>query len=222
MFQCVQSGDDTLLERVLRIFAQLVVSIEMTLSPYLATLHNVFGQSLQSQNVDIRNAALRATCSFISSLEKKSERDKFQDLVPSMLNCLGTALNQGDEATAQETLGMFIEIGEEHPTFLRKNLIEIVNAILTVTEAANLEASTPASEFLVTLTEAREKAPGMMRKLPQFMGKLPCPHVLLVDIDDEPEWHAADREEDEGIDGELSTSAWRAWTGSPSPWGATR
>ena len=207
MFQCVQSGDDTLLERVLRIFAQLVVSIEMTLSPYLATLHNVFGQSLQSQNVDIRNAALRATCSFISSLEKKSERDKFQDLVPSMLNCLGTALNQGDEATAQETLGMFIEIGEEHPTFLRKNLIEIVNAILTVTEAANLEASTRqlASEFLVTLTEAREKAPGMMRKLPQFMGKLF--HALmcfLLDIDDEPEWHAADREEDEGIgNGEL-------------------
>ena len=153
MFTCVQSGDETLLERVLRIFAQLVMSIEMTLSPYLNTLHGVFGQCLTSQNVDIRNAALRATCSFISSLEKKQERDKFQDLVPSMLNCLGTALNQGDEATAQETLGMFIEIGEEHPTFLRKNLINIVNAILSVTEAASLEASTRqlASEFLVTL-----------------------------------------------------------------------
>ena len=207
MFTCVQSGDETLLERVLRIFAQLVMSIEMTLSPYLNTLHGVFGQCLTSQNVDIRNAALRATCSFISSLEKKQERDKFQDLVPSMLNCLGTALNQGDEATAQETLGMFIEIGEEHPTFLRKNLINIVNAILSVTEAASLEASTRqlASEFLVTLAEAREKAPGMMRKLPQFMGKLF--HALmcfLLDIDDEPEWHAADREEDEGIgNGEL-------------------
>jgi hypothetical protein len=207
MFTCVQSGDENLLERVLRIFAQLVMSIEMTLSPYLNTLHGVFAQCLTSANTDIRNAALRATCSFISSLEKKQERDKFQDLVPSMLNCLGTALNSGDEATAQETLGMFIEIGEEHPTFLRKNLIEIVNAILTVTEAANLEASTRqlASEFLVTLAEAREKAPGMMRKLPQFMGKLF--HSLmcfLLDIDDEPEWHAADREEDEGIgNGEL-------------------
>ncbi|QDZ25046.1 importin beta [Chloropicon primus] len=207
MFQCVQSGDETILERVLRVFANLVMSVEMTLTPYINTLHGVFGNCLGSQNVDVRNAALRATCSFISSLEKKSERDKFQDLVPSMLNCLGTALNQGDEATAQETLGMFIEIGEEHPTFLRKNLIEIVNAILTVTEAGNLEASTRqlASEFLVTLAEAREKAPGMMRKLPQFMGKLF--HALmcfLLDIDDEPEWHAADREEDEGIgNGEL-------------------
>ena len=207
MFTCVQSGDETLLERALRIFAQLVMCIEMTLSPYLNTLHGVFAQCLTSQNVDIRNAALRATCSFISSLEKKQERDKFQDLVPSMLNCLGTALTAGDEATAQETLGMFIEIGEEHPTFLRKNLIEIVNAILTVTEAASLEASTRqlAAEFLVTLAEAREKAPGMMRKLPQFMGKLF--HALmcfLLDIDDEPEWHAADREEDEGVgNGEL-------------------
>jgi len=207
MFTCVQSGDERLLESVLRIFAQLVASIEMTLTPYLDTLHGVFAQCLTSQNNDVRNAALRATCSFISSIEKKQERDKFQDLVPSMLGCLGTALSSGDEATAQETLEMFIEIGEEHPTFLRKNLVDIVNAILTVTEADNLESGTRqlAAEFLVTLAEAREKAPGMMRKLPQFMGKLFHTLMLfLLDIDDEPEWHAADREEDEGIgNGEL-------------------
>ena len=200
MFTCVQSGDERLLESVLRIFAQLVASIEMTLTPYLDTLHGVFSRCLGSQNVDVRNASLRATCSFISSLEKKQERDKFQDLLPAMLNCLGNALSTGDEATAQETLEMFIEIGEEHPTFLRKNLIDIVNAILTVTEAANLESATRqlAAEFLVTLAEAREKAPGMMRKLPQFMGKLfHNLMVFLLDVEDEQEWHDADREEDE-------------------------
>jgi hypothetical protein len=43
-----------------------------------------------------------------------------------------------------------------------------------VVEAPALEDATRqlAAEMLVTLCEAREKAPGMMRKLPQFIGRL--------------------------------------------------
>ena len=43
-----------------------------------------------------------------------------------------------------------------------------------VVGAEQLEESTRqlAAEFMVTLCEAREKAPGMMRKLPQFVGRL--------------------------------------------------
>ncbi len=43
-----------------------------------------------------------------------------------------------------------------------------------VVEAPGLEDATRqlAAEMLVTLCEAREKAPGMMRKLPQFIGRL--------------------------------------------------
>ena len=55
-----------------------------------------------------------------------------------------------------------------------------------IAEADSLESSTRqlAAEFLVTLCEAREKAPGMMRKLPQIIGRLfQCLMSFLLDIE---------------------------------------
>ena len=121
MFQCVQSGDGAAGAR-LGIFAQLWYRSRGPCRPPRHPAQRVRPEPAEP-NVDI-GTPRQATCSFISSLEKKSERDK-SAMAPSMLNCLGTALNQGDEATAQETLGMFIEIGEEHQTFLRKNLTRL-------------------------------------------------------------------------------------------------
>ena len=40
-----------------------------------------------------------------------------------------------------------------------------------------------AAEFLVCLCEAREKAPGMMRKLPQYISQLfSCMLLFLLDV----------------------------------------
>lgn len=57
---------------------------------------------------------------------------------------------------------------------------------LQIAEAEALDDSTRqlATEFLVTLCEAREKAPGMMRKLPQIVGRLfQCLMTFLLDIE---------------------------------------
>ena len=44
---------------------------------------------------------------------------------------------------------------------------------MQIAEASALDDATRqlAAELLITLCEAREKAPGMMRKLPQFIGR---------------------------------------------------
>ncbi len=73
--------------------------------------------------------------------------------------------------------------------------------------AEQLESDTRrlAMEFLVTMCEAREKAPGMMRKLPQLADKLyEALMLFLLDIEDEALWHSAEDEahEEEGA-GEL-------------------
>lgn len=57
---------------------------------------------------------------------------------------------------------------------------------MQISEATELEDSTRqlATEFLVTLCEAREKAPGMMRKLPQQLARLfQCLVFFLLDIE---------------------------------------
>ncbi len=60
---------------------------------------------------------------------------------------------------------------------------------MQISEATELEDSTRqlATEFLVTLCEAREKAPGMMRKLPQHLARLfQCLVFFLLDIEVRP------------------------------------
>eukprot|EP00268_Persea_americana_P063804 TRINITY_DN831_c0_g1_i2.p1 TRINITY_DN831_c0_g1~~TRINITY_DN831_c0_g1_i2.p1 ORF type:complete len:1111 (+),score=203.06 TRINITY_DN831_c0_g1_i2:174-3506(+) len=201
MFQSVNSDSPRLQESSLLIFAQLSQYIGETLIPHLATLHSVFLQCLStSSSPDVRIAALGAAINFIQCLESPSDRDRFQDLLPAMMRTLTEALNCGQEATAQEALELLIELAGTEPKFLRRQLVDVVGSMLQIAEADRLEEGTRhlAIEFVITLAEARERAPGMMRKLPQFIGRLFAILMkMLLDIDDDPVWHNADSEDED-------------------------
>ncbi|KAL4452685.1 hypothetical protein ABPG75_008347 [Micractinium tetrahymenae] len=200
IFQCVQSGQPRLIESALLIFASMARYVMNVLTQYMGTLNGVLQQCLGHNESEVRLAAMKAACVFISELESADDRDKFQGTLPALLACIGRALNEGDESAAQEAIEMFIEIAEAHPRFLRKQLPEVVGAMLQIAETETLDAGvrTLAAEFLVTLCEAREKAPGMMRKLPQFADRLfKCLVGFLLDIEDHPQWHAAEDEKHE-------------------------
>ena len=199
LFQCVTAGTPNLRESALNVFAQLAQYVGESLVPHLATLHGILAQCLQAPERPIQLAALRACCCFVESLENPTDRGKFQDLLPAMLATLGGALQGGDEADAQEALGLFVELAGSDPRFVRKHLSHVVEAMMTVAEHDDLEDGTRhlATEFLVTLTEARDRAPGMMRKLPNFVPRLfNCLCAFLLDVEDEEEWHACEKEED--------------------------
>ena len=199
LFQCVTNGVVNLKESALNIFAQLAEYIGEALVPHLATLHGILAQCLANPERAIQLAALRACCCFVESLENPSDRSKFQDLLPAMLATLGAALQGGDEADAQEALGLFVELAGSDPRFVRKHLSHVVDAMMTVATHDDLEDGTRhlACEFLVTLTEARDRAPGMMRKLPDFVPRLfNCLCAFLLDVEDDPEWHTCEKEED--------------------------
>ncbi|KAH1204811.1 Importin-5 [Glycine max] len=203
LFQWVTSPDPRLQEISLLIFAQLAHYIGQTLLPQISTLHSVFLRSLHSSTPsDVRIAALAAAINFIQCLTNSSDRDRFQDLLPLMMQTLTEALNSGQEAVAQEALELLIELAGTEPRFLRRQIVDVVGSMLQVAEAEALEEGTRhlAIEFVVTLAEARERAPGMMRKLPQFVRKLFGVLMnLLLDIEDDPAWHGAeDEEEDAG------------------------
>ncbi|GKB46255.1 Myc-type, basic helix-loop-helix domain-containing protein, partial [Tanacetum coccineum] len=68
-----------------------------------------------------------------------------------------------------------------------------------IVEAESLEEGTRhlAIEFVITLAEARERAPGMMRKLPQFITRLfGILMKMLLDIEDEAAWHTPENEDE--------------------------
>ncbi|KAJ6704653.1 hypothetical protein OIU79_009551 [Salix purpurea] len=172
-----------------------------SLIPFIKELHGVFLQRLgSSTNFDVKIAALNAVINFIQCLDNSSDRDRFQDLLPSMIRTLTEALNNGNEATAQEALELLIELAGTEPRFLRRQLVDVVGSMLQIAEAESLEEGTRhlAIEFVITLAEARERAPGMMRKLPQFISRLfGILMTMLLDIEDDPAWHSAENEDED-------------------------
>ncbi|XP_006367597.1 importin-5-like [Solanum tuberosum] len=201
MFHSVTSDSPKLQESAFFIFAQLAQYIGDILVPYTKDLHSVFLQNLNnSSNPDVRIAALSAAINFIQCLAIESQRDRFQDLLPGMMSTLTEALNLGQEATAQEALELMIELAGTEPRFLRRQLVDVVGAMLQIAEAESLEEGTRhlAIEFVITLTEARERAPGMMRKLPQFISRLFAILMkMLLDVEDEVLWHSAEVEHED-------------------------
>ncbi|GLJ05429.1 hypothetical protein SUGI_0018100 [Cryptomeria japonica] len=201
MFQCVSSDSPRLKESALLMFAQLSQYIGDHLHPHLSTLHTVFHQCLNPTSPsDVRIAALGATTNFVQTIESPQDRERFQDLLPAMMQTLTEALNHNEEVTAQEALEMFIELAGTEPRFLRRQIVDVVGSMLQIAEAESLEEGTRhlAIEFIITLAEARERAPGMMRKLPQFIGRLFAILMkMLLDIEDDPAWHAANTEDED-------------------------
>ncbi|KAK4338997.1 hypothetical protein RND71_040459 [Anisodus tanguticus] len=201
MFQCVTSDVPKLQESAFFIFSLLAQYVGDMLLPYINDLHSVFINTLSnSPNPDVRIAGLSAVVNFIQCLSSSNDRDRFQDLLPAMMKTLTEALNSGQEATAQEALELLIELAGTEPRFLRRQLVDVVGAMLQIAEAESLEEGTRhlAIEFVITLAEARERAPGMMRKLPQFISRLFAILMkMLLDIDDEAVWHSAEVEHED-------------------------
>ncbi|XP_008804326.2 importin-5-like [Phoenix dactylifera] len=201
MFQSVTSDNPRLQESALLIFSQLAQYIGDTLLPHLPTLHSVLLSSLSHPtSADVRIAALGAAINLVQCLPSAADRDRFGDLLPAMMRTLTESLNSGKEATAQEALELLIELAGSEPRFLRRQLPDVVGAMLQIAEADRLEEGTRhlAVEFVITLAEARERAPGMMRRLPQFIGRLFAVLMkMLLDIEDEPAWHSAEAEDED-------------------------
>ncbi|KAL6567131.1 hypothetical protein OROMI_015535 [Orobanche minor] len=203
MFQCVTSNSPKLQESAFLMFSQLAQFIGEMLVPYITDLHTVFLNVLNSSpHPDVKLAALSAVIKFIQCLSSSNDRDRFQDLLPSMMRTLTESLNSGQEATAQEALELLIELAGTEPRFLRRQIVDVVGSMLQIAEAEGLEEGTRhlAIEFVITLAEARERAPGMMRKLPQFINRLFTNLMkMLLDVEDDPEWHSAEaKDEDAG------------------------
>ncbi|KAI4971339.1 hypothetical protein ZWY2020_002253 [Hordeum vulgare] len=159
-------------ESALLIFARLADYITESLLDHLMTIHNLLASALaHPTSPDVRIAALSAAVNLVQCLPTNSDRDKMQDLLPAMMRVRTDCLNSSQEASAQEALELLVELAGAEPRFLRRQ----------VPEAAHLEDGTRhlAVEFVITLAEARERAPGM----------------------DDPAWHTAETEDEDAGEG---------------------
>ena len=119
LFECVQSNQPRQMESALRIFADLAGFIMPVLLPHVSVMRQQLATCMSHPETDVKIAGLSATTSFIRDLEEDSDRNKFQDLIPVMLQTVSNILSTEEQDSAEEALEAFIEIAEAHPTFLR-------------------------------------------------------------------------------------------------------
>ncbi|KAM5584469.1 importin-5 [Rosa sericea] len=179
------------------IFAQL----SPHLLPYINELRAVFLSCLSSssRSNDVKVAAFNAVVNFIRCLPSSEDPDMFHDVLIEMMRTVMGELNKKNEATAQEAIKLFIELAGTHPTLLSRRG-QIVRAMLQIAEAIEvLEQGTRhlAIEFVITLAEAGEQAPWIMRNSVQFVGLLFSILMRMVsDVEDDPLWHKAETDDE--------------------------
>lgn len=195
LFNLTKSPNEALRTAALEIFSGLATSITAVLVPHLPVLKHVFATGLADPSLSVKLAAFQAAARMIESLQKPRERNIFQDLTPSMLGVLATALNENKEDEAANAITTFIEVAEIEPAFLRPNIQSIVNAMMQIASTQELDENVRhlGLECLVTLTTVR---PGMMKKVPEFTQRLiPIVLNMMVDLEENPKWNLGDEED---------------------------
>ena len=146
----------------------------------------------------MKTAALRAVINFIQCLSSSADRDRFQDLLPMMMmRTLIEALKTG-----QGALVLLIELAGTEPRFLGRQLVNVMRSMLQIAEDESLEEGTRhlAVEFVITLAEAGERKLTLFKShvMPRFISQLFVILMkMLLDIEDDPAWHSADREDED-------------------------
>jgi len=191
----------------LRVFAELsrlgIGPDAVQLAPLLV---GVLGPGVTgpAADPDVRLAASEACASAICAAaggpQARQTREALAPLAPHLLQSIQDALNRQDEDAAQDLLELLIEVADEEPRFFRRTLQSYADALLQVAAADQLEAPTRrlALEFLVCLGEQREKAPGMMRRLPGFLERFFNVALgFLADVEEDAVWDNPDATEAE-------------------------
>ncbi|CAN4087801.1 unnamed protein product [Withania somnifera] len=184
------------------LYAQLAEKIGETVVSCLEDMHSLFLNTLNNDDdtlhdLYVRIAATMAVITSIQCVSSSNEKEKFQDLLPGMMRTLTDSLSNSDqeEDAAGNVLQFFIELARNEPKFLRRQLVVVLGTMIEIAETKSLEEEIRhlAVEFMLTLVEAKEKVPGMMKKVPLFTNT--CFSILLnmlLDIKDEPRWHTAE------------------------------
>lgn len=199
LFEMSSSPNVHLRESSLNIFTSFPGIFGNQETHYLQVIHQLLATSLADENKSISFLAVKAITSFIKNHEKDIQVIMpFRDCLPLLLkNVQESVVDNTDNEELQKCL---IEIAEIAPKFLKsilEPLFEFCINVLSHNEIVSRKHL--ALEVIVTLAE---NASGMVRKNASKFIPAIVPQILLmmVDLDDDPEWSTQDEIEDEDED----------------------
>ncbi|XP_019253057.1 PREDICTED: importin-5-like isoform X2 [Nicotiana attenuata] len=200
LYQCLDSSSYKLIESAFSIFGQLAHDLGDTVVPWVKYVHSRLLNTLNDDTLDLDNriAGMTAAITFIQfqCVSNSNQKERFQELLPALLRRLTDTLSNSDEeVAAHDVLKLFMKFAKYEPRFLRRQLMDVVSTMFEIAEDERLKEGTGhlAVEFLITLVETRNRAPGMMKRLPLFISR--CFTLLLkllLDVKDDTAWHSVE------------------------------
>lgn len=144
----------------------------------------IFEQSLQDSEIKVRVAALKATTSFLYSIEDETIVNNFQALMPKILNTVVESL-RADETQGKLALESMVELTKTHPSCWKDISDDLVNIISDVIIMTDFEEGTRSQAAEVVLTLASQ-VPATLRKVPVMKTKFfPALVKMLSEVEED-------------------------------------
>ena len=116
-----------------RVFAMYVFEVlsdchltPAQLSAYKDSFMNLFSKSLTDRDLQVRVAALKATTSFLTSIDDSDLVLSYMGVMPQLLNTVVEALKENEEQ-GRQTLESMIELTNVHPEIWKNTTSQLVN-----------------------------------------------------------------------------------------------
>ena len=101
----------------------------------------IFEQSLQDAEIKVRVAALKATTSFLYSIEDESIVNNFKALMPKILSTVVASL-KADETQGKLALESMVDLTKTHPSCWKETSSDLVNVVSDVIIMTDFEEGT--------------------------------------------------------------------------------
>eukprot|EP00347_Sterkiella_histriomuscorum_P001538 403371652 len=162
----------------------------------------IFSKSFTDREVSVRVAALRATTSFLTSIDDSDIVMGYIGVIPQILNTVVEALKE-DEGQGKLALESMNELTNVHPEIWKNSTNQLVNVISQVIGQKSFDEGTRAAATEVILALASQM-PASLRKIDETKTMfIPALVQMMTEVEDDIESWAETKEE-----GETGTDAY--------------
>ncbi|OQR85799.1 importin-like protein [Achlya hypogyna] len=188
MFNWITSTNVAHRESALRVFEMISLFIATAMSDYFdTTIRALFEQCLTDAAGHVALHALRALGMLLLSIDELDERDRFQPLLPLILQGLVTMQAAPTDEDIMEAMEVVIELMEPHASFFKPSFKDLVPMMVALAQSSTASFGTRqlAMEVLVSIAE---NAPAACRRFPHngFVELVfPIAFHLMLDIPEE-------------------------------------
>lgn len=176
---------------LIEVLADVHLPVEL-FKKYIQQFATIFQNGLNDATTEVKVSTLKATSSFLTSLQEKGDVKEFAPIIQPMIETIITAMKE-DETIGRKSLESMIQLSEFHPHLFETYITQIITIVAQIMNTPEFEADTRsiASEFVCSIADSYpallRKTDGVKSEFFPALFKMMCECELAED-DEQVEW----------------------------------